>query len=284
MPPDLCHQVLLHHSFALTMSDSLQDKVALLTGGTSGIGLAVAQQLAARGVRVVLAGRNSQQGQAAAHSLGDATRALFVPTDVRREPQVQALVQRTLAQYGQLDLVFNNAGTEGTPGPLTDASEEGIEELLATNIKGTLLVLKHVLPALLTQGSGIVVNTGSYIGTVLPFPVAIPYGASKAAVLSMTRALAAGYAKDGLQFFAVCPWTTDTPMIDRLVQEQADQAAAKANFAKVNPSGKLATAPDIARAVVALFAGESALPNGEAVLVDQDSATSQIQPMSFKGE
>lgn len=264
------------------MQDSLQNKVALLTGGTSGIGLAVAQQLAARGVRLVLAGRNSQQGEQAAQALGDPTKVLFVQADVSRENQVEALVQRTLAQYGQVDFVFNNAGAEGTPGPLTETTEEGIEELLATNVKGTLLVLKHVLPPLLAQGSGIIVNTASYIGTVMPFPVAMPYGATKAAVLSITRALAAGYAKDHLQFFAVCPWTTDSPMIDRLVEGQEDKEAAKANFATVNPSGKLATPADIARAVVALFAGESDLPNGEAVLVDSGSTTSQIQPMSFQ--
>ena len=263
------------------MKDSLKNKVALLTGGTSGIGLAVAQQLAAQGVRVVLAGRDPQQGQAAAQALGDPTKALFVQADVSRESQVQALVQHTLTHYGQLDFVFNNAGTEGTPGSLVDTTEESLEDILATNVKGTLLVLKHVLPPLLAQGSGVIVNTASFIGTVAPFPEAIPYGATKAAVLSITRALAAGYAKDHLQFFAVCPWTTDSPMIDRLVSEQTDKTAAKAQFGAGNPSGQLAVPADIAHVVVALFAGESGLPNGEAVLVDSGSMTSQIQPMSF---
>jgi len=134
-----------------------------------------------------------------------------VQADVSQENQVQALVQQTLAHYGQLDFVFNNAGTEGTPGPLMDTTEESLEDILATNVKGTLLVLKHVLPPLLAQGRGIIVNTASFIGTVVPFPDAMPYGATKAAVLSVTRALAAGYAKDHLQFFVVCPWTTDSP-------------------------------------------------------------------------
>lgn len=264
------------------MKDSLKDKVALLTGGTSGIGLAVAQQLAARGVRVVLAGRDPQQGQPAAQALGDPAKALFVQADVSNESQVQALVQRTLAQYGRLDFVFNNAGTEGTPGPLPETTAESLEDILATNVKGTLLVLKHVLPPLLAQGSGTIVNTASFIGTVVPFPEAMPYGATKAAVLSITRALAAGYGKDHLHFFAVCPWTTDSPMIDRLVAGKDNQAAAKASFGAGNPSSQLATPADIAHVVVALLAGESDLPNGEAVLVDSGSATSQIQPISFQ--
>jgi NAD(P)-dependent dehydrogenase (short-subunit alcohol dehydrogenase family) len=242
----------------------------------------VAQQLAAQGVRVVLAGRDPQQGLQAAQTLGDPTKALFVQADVSSESQVQALVQQTLAHYGQLDLVFNNAGTEGMPGPLTGTTAESLEDILATNVKGTLLVLKHVLPPLLAQGSGTVINTASFIGTVVPFPEAMPYGATKAAVLSITRALAAGYAKDHLQFFAVCPWTTDSPMIDRLVQDKDDKAGAKASFGAGNPSGQLATPTDIAHVVMALFAGESNLPNGEAVLVDSGSVTSQIQPMSFQ--
>lgn len=260
------------------MSNDLKNKVAVITGGTSGIGLVVARQLAARGVRVVLAGRDPEQGQAAARSIGDDTRALFVPADVRHESQVQALVQQTLAHFGQLDLLFNNAGMEGTPGPITSTTAQSLDDILATNVKGVLLAIKHALPPLLARGGGIIVNTSSFIGTVVPFPDAMPYGATKAAVLSITRALAAGYAKDHLQAFAVCPWTTDTPMVDRLAGNQAD---AKAAFGAGNPSGHLATPDDIAHVVVALFAGESELPNGEAVLVDSGSATSQIHPMSF---
>ncbi|NML65180.1 SDR family oxidoreductase [Hymenobacter sp. RP-2-7] len=263
------------------MADNLKDKVALLTGGTSGIGLEVARQLVARGARVVLAGRSAPQGQAAAQALGGPEQVRFVAADVSQENQVQALVAETLAHFGRLDLLFNNAGAEGTPGPLVETPAQGIEDILATNVTGVLLVLKHALPALLAHGTGVVVNTASYIGTVMPFPVALPYGASKAAVLSITRGLAADPARqqDQLRVFAVCPWTTDTPMIDRLA---GGNPKAKQQFATVNPSGQLATAANVAQVVVALFAGEADLPSGEAVLVDHGGATSRVQPMRYE--
>lgn len=260
------------------MSEVLRGKVALITGGTSGLGLSVARQLAALGVQLVVAGRNPQQGQAAAQELSQQTHAQFVATDVSQESQVTALVQQTLDGYGRIDFLFNNAGVEGTPGPLVDTTEQGIDELLATNIKGVLLVLKHVLPAMIGQRGGIIVNTASFIGTVMPFPEAIPYGASKAAVLSITRAVAAGYEKDQIRTYAVCPWATDTPMLDRLA---GDQAEVKAGFGSLNPSGQLVKPEEFARVVVSLFRGESDLANGEAVLVDSGSVSEPIQPMRF---
>ncbi len=141
-------------------------------------------------------------------------------------------------------------------------------------------MFKHALPALLAHGIGGIVNTASYIGTVVPFPTALPYGASKAAVLSITRGLAADPAQpqDQLRVFAVCPWTTDTPMIDRL---DGDNLEAKQQFATVNPSGQLASAADVAQFVVALCTGEAGLPSGEAVLVDHGGATSCVLPMRW---
>jgi len=260
------------------MSNALSGKVALITGGTSGLGLSVARQLAGLGVQLVVAGRNQQQGQAIAQELSQQTSARFVATDVRQESQVKALVQQTLEVYGQIDFLFNNAGVEGTPGPLVDTTEPGIDELLATNIKGVLLMLKYVLPSMISQRGGIIVNTASFIGTVVPFPDAMPYGASKAAVLSITRAMAAGYGKDQIRTYAVCPWATDTPMLDRLA---GDQAQVKAGFGSLNPSGQLVQPDEFAQVVVSLFRGESNLANGEAVLVDSGSVSEPIHPMTF---
>lgn len=260
------------------MSNVLRGKVALVTGGTSGLGLSVARQLAELGVQLVVAGRNQQQGQQVAQELSQQTSALFVATDVGQESQVKALVQQTLDQYGQIDFLFNNAGVEGTPGPLIETTEAGIDELLATNVKGVLLVLKHVLPSMLKQQGGIIVNTASFIGTVMPFPEAMPYGASKAAVLSITRAMAAGYGKDQIRTYAVCPWATDTPMLDRLA---GDDAQVKAGFGSLNPSGQLVQPAEFAHVVVSLFRGEMDLANGEAVLVDSGSVSEPIHPMRF---
>ncbi|QJD80105.1 SDR family NAD(P)-dependent oxidoreductase [Spirosoma rhododendri] len=260
------------------MNESLKGKVALITGGTTGIGQEVAQQLVGLGVRVVIAGRDRERGEEAAITIGDVASVRFVQADVSREEQVQALVQQTIAEFGRLDFLFNNAGVEGTPGPIADTTEQDIDQILAVNVKGVLLAIKHTLPRMLAQGGGIIVNTASFIGTVVPFPDAMPYGASKAAVLSISRSMAAGYGKDHIQTYAVCPWTTDTPMVDRLSGDQPD---AKATFGASNPSGQLATPADIAQVVVALFRGEVTLANGEAVLVDSGGVSSLIYPMTF---
>ncbi|MFD1141155.1 SDR family NAD(P)-dependent oxidoreductase [Larkinella insperata] len=259
------------------MKESLIGKVALITGGTTGIGLVVAQQLAARGVRVAMGGRDQLRGEAAVRSIGDVSKALFVQTDVSDESQVQALVQQTVNHYGGIDFLFNNAGIEGLLGPLTTNTEHVLDQLLAINVKGVLLTLKHVLPHLIERTGGIIVNTASFVGTTVPFPDAVAYGATKAAVLSITRSVALGYANDQIQVYAVCPWITDTPMVDRLTGHQSD---AKAAFGSSNPSGRIATPEDIAHVVLSLFFQELDLQSGDAVLVDSGAVWNKIHHLS----
>ena len=154
-----------------------------------------------------------------------------------------------------------------------------LDELLGTNLKGVLFCLKHGLPRLLAQGGGVVVNAGSFIGTTLPFPRAVVYGATKAAVLSVTRSVAAGLTPQNIGVFAVCPWITDTPMIDRLA---GHNSAAKAQFGQMNPSGRIVAPDDVAEAVLSIFAGQSGLVSGDAVLVDSGGALQTIAPMSAR--
>ncbi|GAB3044963.1 SDR family NAD(P)-dependent oxidoreductase [Spirosoma pulveris] len=259
------------------MNESLIGKVALITGGTTGIGLAVAQQLAARGIRVVLSGRDQQRGEAAVSLIDDASKTLFVQADVSDESQVQALVEKAVHHYGGIDFLFNNAGIEGMLGPLTTNTEAVLDQILAINVKGVLLTIKHVLPHLLKRAGGIIVNTASFVGTTVPFPDAVAYGATKAAVLSITQSVAVGYALDQIQVFAVCPWITDTPMVDRLTGHQSD---AKAAFGSSNPSGRIASPADIAQVVLAIYSQKLALQSGDAVLVDHGGVWTKIQPVS----
>jgi NAD(P)-dependent dehydrogenase (short-subunit alcohol dehydrogenase family) len=261
------------------MSDGLRGRVAVITGGATGIGRAVARGLISRGAHVMIAGRHSERGYHVARSLsGGAGRATFERADVRCEQDVERLFQRTLQIYGRIDFLFNNAGSEGPHGSGEAVpGDHDLDELLGTNIKGVMLCLRHALPRLAACGGGVVVNTGSFVGTTLPFPEAVAYGATKAAVLSITRSVAAASKAQNVVVLAVCPWITDTPMVDRLAGRDD---AAKAEFARVNPSGRIVRPDEVARVVLAMFAGTSGLESGEAVLVDSGGAMQAIVPMT----
>lgn len=263
------------------MSETTEKKVAIITGGTTGIGKEVASKLARLDITVVLAGRNSERGDAVvADLLSTGAQALFVQTDVSKEQEVKNLVTQTMHSFGRIDYLFNNAGTEGVLGPLELNTEEVIDEVLAANVKGVLFCIKHAMPVMAEHGKGVIVNTASFVGTTMPLPVAVAYGASKAAVLSITQSIAIAGAEQNIQVFAVCPWVTDTPMVDRLTGHQAD---AKASFgSSINPSGKIATTADIAGAVVSLFTEQPELKSGEAVLVDNGGARNKIIPMAVE--
>ena len=258
------------------MSTNTQ-KVAIVTGGATGIGKAVAQVLVAHGAAVVIAGRDQARGEAAAAELGGNT--LFVQTDVSQESDVERLLATTLDRYGRLDYLVNNAGIEAGMGGFEGTEADLIDRVLAVNVKGVFLAIKHAAPVMVRQQAGVIINLASFVGTINPIPQAAIYGASKAAVLSLTRAAAAAYAEQHLRVYAVCPWMTDTPMADR---QTASDPAAKAQYAAaINPSKQLATPDDLAQATVALLEGRTELANGEAVLVDQGSALNRIIPMTF---
>ncbi|MDQ2768996.1 MAG: SDR family oxidoreductase [Bacteroidota bacterium] len=251
-------------------------QVAIVTGGATGIGQAIAQALVNQGMNVVIAGRNQQRGEATAKELGDT--AFFVQADVSQEADVQHLVAATLERYGRLDYLINSAGIECGSGGFEDTSAELLDDVLSVNVKGVFLTMKHAIPLMLLQQAGTIINIASFVGTTMPIASAAIYGASKAAVLSLTRAAAAGYADQHLRVYAVCPWMTETPMAKRLSGPDPDAMARYAT--DINPSGQLATPADIAQAVADLLMGRTELPNGEAMLVDHASALSRITPMT----
>jgi NAD(P)-dependent dehydrogenase (short-subunit alcohol dehydrogenase family) len=257
------------------MSTNTQ-KVAIVTGGATGIGKAVAQALVARGVAVVIAGRSQQRGDAAAAEIGGNT--LFVQTDVSEEGDMERLLTTTLDRYGRLDYLVNNAGIEAGMGGFEGTEVDLIDSVLAINVKGVFLAIKHAAPVMVRQQAGVIINMASFVGTTMPIPQAAIYGASKAAVLSLTRAAAVAYAEQHVRVYAVCPWMTDTPMADR--QTDSDPAAKAGYAAAINPSKQLATPTDLAQATVDLLEGRTELANGEAVLVDHGSALNRIVPMT----
>jgi NAD(P)-dependent dehydrogenase (short-subunit alcohol dehydrogenase family) len=200
-----------------------------------------------------------------------------VPTDVSQESDVQQLMTTAMDRYGRLDYLINNAGIEAGMGGFESTEADLLDKVLAINIKGVFLAIKHAAPILVRQQRGIIINIGSFVGTTNPILEAAAYGASKAAVLSLTRAAAAGYASQHLHVYAVCPWMTDTPMADR--QTESDPAAKAHYAAAINPSHQLVTPEDLAQATLAILEGRTELPNGEAVLVDYGGALNRITPM-----
>jgi NAD(P)-dependent dehydrogenase (short-subunit alcohol dehydrogenase family) len=253
-------------------------KVAIVTGGATGIGRAIAHALVATGAAVIIAGRDQQRGEIAAAELGG--NAFFVATDVSQEHDVQQLMASAVDRYGRLDYLINNAGIEAGMGGFEGTEAELIDRVLAINVKGVFLAIKHAAPVMVRQQGGIIINIGSFVGTTNPIMEAAAYGASKAAVLSLTRAAAAGYADQNLRVYAVCPWMTDTPMADR--QTDSDPTAKARYAAAINPSKQLAMPEDLAQATIAILEGRTKLPNGEAVLVDHDSMLNRIVPMTVE--
>ena len=249
-----------------SLNGSLKDKVALITGGTSGIGAAAALQLARAGAKVVVAGRRENEGQAVVKAIENAGGlALFVKTDVSREDDVKALVDKTLAKFGRLDFAFNNAGVEGTAGVTTDKqTEENYRHTFDINVLGLLLTMKHEIPAILKNG-GAIVNTSSVVGQI-GMPGFGVYTASKHAVNGLTRSAALEYAKQGVRVNAVAFGTIQTPMVDRMVGEAKTNNTQRDWLAGLHPVGRLGTVEEAAQAVIALL--ENPFITGAVLSVD----------------
>lgn len=236
------------------METSLKDKVALVTGGTSGIGREAAIALARDGAKVVVAGRRKNEGQEVVDTIEKAGgKALFVKTDVTHEDDVKALVEKTVATFGRLDFAFNNAGIEGEVGPTTDKqTEENYRRTFDINVLGVLLSMKHEIPAMLKNGGGAIVNTSSVAGQVGFAGVGV-YTASKHAVNGLTRTAALEFAKQGVRVNAIAYGGIQTPMMDRFVGESTANNAQRDWLAGMHPVGRMGNVDEAAQAAIALM-------------------------------
>jgi NAD(P)-dependent dehydrogenase (short-subunit alcohol dehydrogenase family) len=243
----------------------LQDKVALVTEGTSGIGRATAIALAQAGAKVVVIGRRQVEGEETIRQIqAMGGEGFAVSADVSKEADVQMLIEKIMTHYGRLDIAFNNAGVEQDPTPLPEQTEATYDHIIDINVKGVWLSLKHEIPALLKSGGGAIVNTSSVVGLVGGAMVPI-YAASKHAVEGLTKSLALEYAKQGIRINAVSPGPIQTEMFDRL--SKANPEAIEQLIAG-QPMGRMGTPKEVANAVLWLCSDASSFVTGQSIAVD----------------
>ena len=246
---------------------TFENKTVLITGGTSGIGKATALAFAREGANVVVSGRRVAEGEKVAGEIASAGgRGLFVQTDVAREDEIIALVEKTLGDFGALHIAFNNAGTEGQIGPLTtEQTAQHYHQICDINIRGVLLSMKHEIPAMLRSGGGAIVNNSSLAGH-LGFPGGSVYAASKFAVIGLTKSAALEFAGQGVRVNSVSPGLIQTEMLDRAFGE--GETEMKKTMLTKTPVGRIGTPEEIASAVLWLSSPGAAFTTGQDIIVD----------------
>lgn len=238
--------------------------VVLITGALTGIGRATALAFAQEGARIVISGRRDEAGEALAGELRAlGAEAEFRRADVRHEEEVRSLVDETVARFGRLDVAVNNAGTEGTPGPVTDQSADSYAATFDTNVLGTLLSLKHEMRVMLAQGHGNIVNLSSTLGQKAA-PGASVYAASKHAVEGLTKVAALEGAASGVRVNAVAPGPVETGMLNRFT----GSADRKAGLIAGVPLKRAGTPEEIAQAIVFLGSDKASFITGQILGVD----------------
>ena len=238
--------------------------VVLITGALTGIGRAAAVAFAKNGAKVVVSGRRDEAGNALVDELRSlGTEAEFINADVRKEDDVRALVDKTVARFGRLDVAVNNAATEGQVGPITDQTAESFAATFETNVLGVVLSMKHEVRAMQAQGSGSIINISSTYGH-RGAPYASIYVGAKHAVEGITKSVALELAKSGIRVNAVGPGPTDTGMLTRFTGTPENKAA----LVTTVPMGRLGLSEELANVIVFIASGEASFITGHVLNVD----------------
>jgi NAD(P)-dependent dehydrogenase (short-subunit alcohol dehydrogenase family) len=247
------------------MTPELQGKVALITGGTSGIGRDASVLFAKAGAKVVVAGRREAEGKETINMVRAAAGdGIFVKADVSNAPDVEALVRKTVEKFGRLDIAFNNAGIEGEWVPITEQSEEDWDRTIDINLKGVWLCLKHEIRQMLKQGGGGAIVNMSSIAGLIGGGGAATYCASKHGVLGLTKCAALENGKSGIRVNAVCPAVIETDMAERLF---ADPGVNKF-LLSLHSLGRFGRPTEIAEAVVWMCSDSASFMTGQSLTLD----------------
>ena len=244
--------------------ERLEGKRAIVTGAANGIGRAIALRLASEGARVVLADVDEEAAGGVADEIDGET--LVHRTDVTKDGNVEALVGRTVSEWGGLDVMVNNAGV-GVAGTATTTTEEEYDRVMDVCVRGTFLGMKHAIPAIKDSGGGSVVNMSSVAALVGIVDRAV-YSAAKGAIYSITRAAAIDHVGEGVRVNCIAPGTVDTPWVARITSGYDDPEEARANMRARQPHGRLVSPEEIAAMAAYLAADESASVIGACMVVD----------------
>ena len=236
----------------------LEDKVALVTGAASGFGEGIARRYAAEGARVVIADLNDQTGGKIADEIGGA----YVHADVSDRDDVRTMVRTAVDRFGRLDTMVNNAGVTHVNRPMLEVGEEEFDRIFDVNVKAIYLAAMEVVPLMREQGGGCIVNTASTAG-LRPRPGLTWYNASKGAVITMTKSMAAELGPDNIRVNALCPVAGDTPLLPSFLGGNTREA-----FEATVPLGRLSTSEDVAKAALWLASDEASFITGVALEVD----------------
>ena len=257
----------------ITMSQRLAGRVAVITGAGSGIGLASARRLAAEGAKVVCVDRDATSGKAAAEEVD----GLFIEADVTDEDAVRGMYERAVAEYGSLDIAFNNAGIS----PPDDDSilvtgVDAWQRVQDVNLKSVFLCCKYAIPHMQRQGKGSIINTASFVAVMGAATSQISYSASKGGVLSMSRELGVEFARQGIRINALCPGPVNTPLLQELFAKDPERAARRIIHI---PLGRFAEPSEIAAAVAFLASDDSSFMTANTFLVDGGISGAYVTPM-----
>jgi NAD(P)-dependent dehydrogenase (short-subunit alcohol dehydrogenase family) len=255
------------------MVERLADRVAVVTGGGSGLGLASVRRLAAEGARVVVADVNTESGTAAAKEVD----GLFVPVDVAVEDEVRALFQTAVDTYGRLDIAFNNAGiSPPDDDSITTTGMDAWQRVQQVNLTSVYLCCKYSLEHMRPAGKGSIINTASFVAVMGAATSQISYTASKGGVLAMSRELGVQFAREGIRVNALCPGPVNTPMLRELFAKDPERAARRLVHV---PMGRFAEPEEIAAAVAFLASDDSSFITASTFLVDGGISGAYVTPL-----